>query len=114
MLPIPVWKCEALGGIPMPCGGMNIPGGSIAGDTWVLWLAERMSVFADKLSQIGFREGDGVGMTDPTPAEPVSGPDKLPSGVATAPSARHFPTSESRLRKSICHRCASDSGARAQ
>lgn len=62
-LPIPVWKCDALGGIPMLCGGMNMPGGSIAGDTWVLWLAERMSVFADKLSQIGFREGHGVGRT---------------------------------------------------
>ena len=63
MLPIPVWKCDALEGIPMLCGGMNMPGGSIAGDTWVLWLAERMSVFADKLSQTGFREGHGVGRT---------------------------------------------------
>ena len=43
----------------MLCGGMNIPGGSMAGDTWVLWLAERMSVFADKLSKTGFRDGVG-------------------------------------------------------
>jgi len=49
MLPIPVWKCDALEGMPMLCGGMNMPGGSIAGDTWVLWLAERISVFADKV-----------------------------------------------------------------
>jgi hypothetical protein len=61
MLPIPVWKCDALGAIVMPCEGMNIPGGNMAGDTWVLWLAERMSVFAGGAGQTGFREGDGVG-----------------------------------------------------
>jgi hypothetical protein len=115
MLPIPVWKWDAFGVIPMLCGGMNMPGGSIAGETWVLWLAERISVFADKLSQTGSREWEGV---HPTPAESAEGPDKLPSGVATARSARCFPTSESkpqnrgfetpksRLRKSNCHRCA--------
>jgi hypothetical protein len=71
MLPIPVWKCDALGGMhgPMPCGGMKMPGGSIAGDTWVLWLAERMSVFADKLVRLGLGRGMEWGGPHPTPAD---------------------------------------------
>ena len=84
---LPIWKCDALGGIPRLCWGMNMPGGSIAGDTWVLWLAERMSVFAERL----VREGLGRGMEwereHPNAGRVREGPaDKLPSGGATARS----------------------------